>query len=192
VEDSTAAEAGRMTGASLVAVGRFRRDGGKWKLSARLVETATGIVKGSCLAESRDEGEALDSLSVGLLRSLGVNAAVKPGYGLKKGLGYGLLGAGLLSGGAAVWSHLRYLEADQQYTSRFNLDAAGYSRLRDQATFYQNARWYGGAAAAVLLAAGWAVLFSNSAEWEFTSVGPAQLGLTPAWSGLGLVWVARF
>ena len=193
VEDSTAAEAGRMTGASHIIVGRYRQQGGAWKLSARLVETATGIVKGSAISDYRNEGEAVDSLSVRLLRTLGVTASVKPGYRTRYRIGYSLAGAGVALGATAVWSHLQYREADREYTSRFDLTGAEYSGLRDQAQFHQNLRWYAGASGILALAAGCAIWLGNSAEWEFASDAPgvdAMPYLIPG--GAGLVWIGRF
>jgi TolB-like protein len=191
LDESKAARAGKMAGATHLVVGSYEQLGRNIKVQARIVNVESGTVAGSALEESTSESALLDAVSVQLLDALGVKASYNTTYRVKKTLGFVSSGLGAGLAGLAAWSHATYQQADEEYTSSYNLDAEEYQDLRDKAQFHYNARGYFGGGA--VLMAGAAVYFfvSNKGEWIFSEKETAFRVvpiMTPTAAGGTLVW----
>jgi TolB-like protein len=191
IDESRAAETGKMVGATHLIVGSFAQLGRNVKVQARIVDVETGTVQGSALDESPNESAVLDAVSVKLLDVLGVEASYNRSYRTKKALGITsvVLAAGGL--GLGLWSNATYANADEEYTTSYNLTGDEYASLHDKAQYHMNARMFFWGGSAVALGAGLYFLVSNKGEWLFTekqksvrvvpTVGPDRLAARVEW-----------
>lgn len=184
LDESKAAEAGKMAGATHLVVGSYEQIGRTIKLRARLVDVESGTVVGSALEESTKESAVLDAVSVRLLDVMGVTASYNKSYRAKRVLGFvaGGLAAGLA--GLGAWSQTTYTRADKEYTTSYNLNADEFGALREKARLHYNARGYFAGGAAIMTGAAVYFFASNKGEWIFTTKETA-LRVTPLWGGDG-------
>lgn len=178
MEEGKELDAGKLIGATHLVVGSYAAEGRGLKISARIVETESGEVKGSAIEEGGDESKVMDAVSVKLLRAMGIASTYDRSYTVKRVLGFSALGLCAGGAGLAAWTHVTYKDADEEYTTRYNLTRSEYKELRDRAELHMNARvWFAGGSA-VALGGALYLLLSNRTEWEFDREG-STVGLTP-------------
>jgi len=168
VDDTTAARAAKMVGADRLVIGTFQRQGAMLKLNARIVAVHSGTIEGSAIAEGSKERDALNNLSIKLLKFLDVETRSNAGFRARRALAFTSTGLAAALAGTALWSQLRYRTAADRYNSSDNLTAAQYDALAAKASFHMNARYYFGGSAAALLATGVVLFVVNKSEWDFT------------------------
>ena len=194
ITESTAAEAGEMIGATHVIVGSFTFEGTVESIQARIVNIETGIVIGSVIKEGPKESAIIDAIAIKLLDHLGIHTSYNTSYNVKRTFMWVSGIAALGCGGSAVWSHLKYKTADENYQNTVKGSRADFTALADKAQLYFNARLYLASSSAALLCTGITLFIVNKSAWKFESKKTAQGYLIPIISpqAVGLSYTVHF
>lgn len=167
IDESKAVEAGKMAGATLIVVGSFEKKGATLKVQGRLVDVKNGMVRGSTIQEGINETDVLNLTAIKLMEAIDVRVSHNRTYKTRKAIAFSSLGAAAVLAGLTVWSHTRFLNADETYRTSVDLSAEEFKNQYDQASLHNNLRYYMGGGAAAFLTAGVFLILTNRTEWEF-------------------------
>lgn len=180
VDEATAVEAGKLVGAEKIVVGSYTTSNGFFKINARIVDVATGVVTGATIKEGKKASEVMDMAAVALLDQLGIKATYNSSYKVKRGVGFASLGVAAATLGAGIYSQLQFTDLQEQ--EKTEVDPGKLRELQEDLTFHKNARFYFWGTSAVTAGLGAIMLITADSEWTFEKKN-TKVAIAPFWFG---------